>query len=59
MSEYWVSCKQATGYVETDKNNIITITIPIWRCFTKQHFDTLILWLTKKFGTVDIKDLNA
>lgn len=48
MREWWFSTKLATGYVQTDDNNIITKTAPIWRRFTGQHIKNLADWLKKK-----------
>ena len=48
MTDLWVSCSVATGFVTIDDEGIITDTAPVWKRFRGQAIEALTSWLKKK-----------
>lgn len=54
MTEYWVSCKWATGYVSVNDKMEILNTAPVWKRFIGQPINNLLRWLR----VYDIKEIK-
>lgn len=52
MRCWYFSSNYATGYVESDENDVIAETCPIWQKFIGQHIKNLADWLRRKGGFV-------
>jgi hypothetical protein len=48
MTNFWISCSWATGFVQVDDEGIIIDTAPVWKRFKGQCIESLTSWLKKK-----------
>lgn len=55
--KYWVSCRQATGQVNTNEEGRLVFVPPIWGKFIGQPLTNLTQWLTVRFGSCDCEEL--
>ena len=58
IKKYWLSCRMATVYVETE-NDVIVDIAPIFKIFLRQPFSNLVEWLARKKQTVDTVELRS